>query len=70
MTPKYQTIPEWCAATGMGRSKFYELLAAGELRAVKLGRRCLIDVEHGLAFMSRLPPADVRLPSRSAKAAA
>jgi hypothetical protein len=40
----------------MGRSVAYEELAKGNLQAVKLGKRTLIDVEHGLAWMRSLPP--------------
>ena len=32
------------AALGIGRTKVYELLAAGKLRKVKIGRRSLIPV--------------------------
>lgn len=32
-------------------------IARGELRAVKDGRRTLVDVEHGLARMRSLPAA-------------
>jgi hypothetical protein len=60
---RYTTIPDWQTLTGMNRSATYVALAAGHLRAVKLGRRTLIDVQHGLAWMDSLPPANIRLPS-------
>jgi hypothetical protein len=56
-TPKFATITDWSVLTGMGRSLVYEALARGDLRAVKLGKRTLIDVDHGLAWMRSLPIA-------------
>jgi excisionase family DNA binding protein len=36
------TVPEACAATGIGRSKHYEEIAAGRLQTTCVGRRRLI----------------------------
>lgn len=36
------TISEACAATGLGRTSVYELIASGRLRAVKAAGRRLI----------------------------
>lgn len=58
--PAYAAIPEWCRISGMGRSKAYEALGAGHLRAVKLGVKTLIDVQHGLAWLGGLPQATIR----------
>jgi excisionase family DNA binding protein len=38
------TVPEACAATGIGRSKLYEEMAAGRLQTTCVGRRRLILV--------------------------
>jgi hypothetical protein len=38
-------------------------LARGDLRAKKLGKTVLIDVPHGLAWLDRLPPANIKPPS-------
>lgn len=59
-TPAYATVFAWCALSGMGRSATYEALGASNLRAVKLGSRTLIDVQHGLAWLNSLPPAAIR----------
>ena len=59
-TPKYTPIPGWCNISGMGRTTSYEAMARGDLRAIKVGRRTLIDVEHGLAWLANLPVADIR----------
>lgn len=34
-----------CSSLGIGRTKLYELIAAGEIRPIKLGRRTLIPVQ-------------------------
>ena len=59
MEPKFATIETWLALTGLGRSKTYYLLAEGTLRAIKAGKRTLIDVEHGLAWLRSQPAAEV-----------
>jgi hypothetical protein len=40
---------------GIGRTKLYELLAMGALKASKLGAKTLIDVEAADAFFGALP---------------
>ena len=58
--PARATVEGWCALSGMSRSGTYEALGRGDLQAVKLGARTLIDVAHGLAWLNSLPPAAVR----------
>jgi hypothetical protein len=43
----------------MRRTATYEALGRGDLRAVKLNNRTLIDVEHGLAWLASLPAAEI-----------
>ncbi len=38
------TIPEACSATGLGRNKIYQEIAAGRVQTAKIGRRTLIVV--------------------------
>jgi hypothetical protein len=38
------TIAEACQASGLGRSKLYEEIAAGRVKTTKIGRRTLIIV--------------------------
>lgn len=38
-------IPEACRITGIGRSKLYELINAGEVRIVKVGTITLVPVD-------------------------
>lgn len=60
--PKYSTVPDWCELSGMGRTRTYQALGAGDLRAIKVGARTLIDVDHGLAWLASLPPAQIMAP--------
>jgi excisionase family DNA binding protein len=67
-TPKYGPLPVWCAIAGIGRSKTYEMLADGTLRAIKVGGRLLIDIEHGLATFAAMPPAEIHVVPRAVRA--
>jgi hypothetical protein len=60
---EFTTIDEWCRITGMGRTATYQALARRDIRGKKRGRRNLIDVKHGLAWLRSLPNADIRLPN-------
>ncbi len=57
--PKYVPIVAWAEMTGMTRTAIYHALVRGDLRAIKQpgGRRTLIDVEHGLAWLRSQPSA-------------
>jgi hypothetical protein len=59
VTPRYAPISDWCALSGMGRSSVYEALGRGDLKAIKLGVRTLIDVEAGLAWLASMPTAEI-----------
>jgi excisionase family DNA binding protein len=48
------SIDEVGRATGLGRSTIYMAIAAGKLRAVKLGRRRLVRAEDLNAFVDSL----------------
>jgi excisionase family DNA binding protein len=43
------SIKEACEATALGRSYLYELIVAGKVRKIKLGKKTLIDVPSLLA---------------------
>ena len=51
------TINEAIHRFGIGRTKFYELIQAGDIEAFKLGRRTLVRVESVRAFIESLPRA-------------
>jgi len=59
ITPKYAPMPEWCDISGMRRTATYEALGRGDLKGIKVGKRLLIDVEGGLAWLATLPAARV-----------
>jgi excisionase family DNA binding protein len=48
-------VKEACRLTGIGRSKFYELIAAGRIEIVKVGAITLVPVDslRGLIDRSR-----------------
>jgi len=49
------TIPEFCDAYNVSRSKFYEILKAGSgPRIMKVGRRTLISVESAEKWRTRI----------------
>jgi excisionase family DNA binding protein len=58
-TPLAYSIPEACASSRMGRTTLYEAIRAGELRAVKRGRRTLILVEDLKSWVTNLPAVPV-----------
>jgi hypothetical protein len=49
--PEYATIQQWVAISGMNRTAIYGAMANGNLKAIKIKRRTLIDVHAGLAWM-------------------
>ena len=55
VAPKFATIEMWTVMSGMTRRHTYNELGLGNLRAVKLGKRTLIDVEAGLAWIACCP---------------
>ncbi|WP_286705358.1 MULTISPECIES: helix-turn-helix domain-containing protein [unclassified Acidiphilium] len=60
--PDFVSIQVWAGRTGISRSKTYELLASGDLKARKIGRRTLIDFQHGLSWIENQPLAKIAPP--------
>lgn len=54
MTKELFTIGDFAAMTNLGRTRIYELLKRGEVKAVKIGRRTLIRREDAEAWISNL----------------
>ena len=48
------SIPKFCARTGLGRTKVYELFAQGKLRPVRVGRRTLVPVAEARRWLETL----------------
>jgi excisionase family DNA binding protein len=49
-------IKEACRITGIGRSKFYELIKAGDIETVKVGSLTLVPMANIEAFLACLKP--------------
>jgi excisionase family DNA binding protein len=56
-------IFEFCRRYGVGRTSAYQEIAAGRLRAVKVGRRTLISHDAAEAWLAALP--ELKKPSRA-----
>ena len=56
---EWATVANWCAISGFGQTRTYELIALGILRAKKAGRRTLVHVPSGLDFIESLPDANL-----------
>ncbi len=52
------TIPEFCAWSRIGRTKVYELITAGELPVVKIGKKTLIRFKDGQALLDKFVARD------------
>jgi excisionase family DNA binding protein len=50
------SIEEFCRRFGIGRTRAYEELKFGRLRARKVGRRTVITEDDAEAWLRRLPP--------------
>jgi len=55
--PIAYSIPDAADAAGVGKSKIYSEIAAGNLRARKMGSRTLILIEDLKAWLANLPEA-------------
>jgi excisionase family DNA binding protein len=49
------TIKEACKRTGLGRSRIYQAIGSGELRARKSGARTLIEINEIRRWIASLP---------------
>ena len=54
LKPAY-TVNEFLAAFGVGRTRFYELINSGELKAHKSGARTIVRGEDAQAWLDSLP---------------
>jgi hypothetical protein len=61
-TPKFATIATWVALSGMAERSVYEELGRGNIKAVKVRRRVLIDVEDALRWIRSHPAPKIAAP--------
>ena len=54
MEPLLLPITDACRSLGIGRSKLYELIAAGDISIRKIGRKTLVPREELTSFAARL----------------
>lgn len=54
MTQLSMSIEQVCAATGIGRTKIYQAINAGALKARKFGKRTIILQEDVSSFLKSL----------------
>jgi hypothetical protein len=66
MRGQYLPIPETLKIVGFGRSKLYEEIALGKIKAVKCGSRTLCVGDSVADYMENLPPAVIRAPRQAA----
>jgi excisionase family DNA binding protein len=57
------SIGEFCSNYGIGRTKVYEELRAGRLRARKIGKRTIITEDDAEDWLRRLPLIEPRAAS-------
>ena len=53
-TPLLHPVTEAAAILGIGRSMLYQLMAAGEIQTVKIGRRTLVTQAELERYVQRL----------------
>jgi len=54
--PAHMTVNEFCAWARIGRTRFYEIIKSGELRAVKHHRRTFVPTKAADEWLESLPP--------------
>jgi hypothetical protein len=64
--PLAYEIREASRISGLSRSELYRRLAAGDIQAVKNGRRTLILMDSLRTYLASLPPAKFRAPKQTA----
>lgn len=54
------TIPQCCRLAAIGRTKFYELVASGEIPIRKIGKKSLVAAADLKRWADRLPAIEVK----------
>ncbi len=59
ITPLAYSIRGAVRASGLARSRLYDLMEKGDISAFKIGRRTMIRADSLAAFIASLPPARI-----------
>jgi excisionase family DNA binding protein len=59
------TIPECCRLAAIGKTKFYELVASGEIPVRKIGKKSLVAAADLKRWADRLPAISVKSTDRT-----
>jgi excisionase family DNA binding protein len=59
------TIPQCCRMAAVGRTKFYELVASGEIPVRKIGKKTLVAASDLRAWVEGLPAKERKNRERS-----
>jgi excisionase family DNA binding protein len=54
------TVPECCRLTAIGRTKFYELVASGEIPIRKIGKKTLVAAHDLKRWADKLPTVETK----------
>jgi excisionase family DNA binding protein len=54
------TISQCCQVTAIGRTKFYELVASGEIPVRKIGKRTVVAAADLRDWVERLPASETK----------
>jgi hypothetical protein len=60
-TPLAYTVPEAVKATGLARTRLYELAGQGRITFRRAGRRTVILADDLRTLLASLPPAPIRI---------
>ena len=52
-------VKEFCDAHGLGRTKFYGLVAAGKIKLIKCGKTSLVSDAEALRFQAAIEAGEV-----------
>ena len=66
MDQLFYTIPECCRLAAIGRTKFYELVASGDIPVRKIGKKTLVAAADLKRWADRLPALAVKDSDQSA----
>jgi excisionase family DNA binding protein len=61
------TIAQCCRMAAIGRTKFYELVASGEIPVRKVGKKTLVAAADLRNWVERLPAIDRKAPDGEVK---